>query len=122
MKKNIDRVAIQNFKITNDLLKENLIVSRNIYDKIEKGDNYTNLIDLKDYKSSKPNNSTKSNNCLQFFSFGTSNSNNDNRLPIHKIPSKDNIFIDFDNMSANYNKNNSDSEFSDVDDNVETKV
>jgi hypothetical protein len=122
IKKNIDRVAIQNFKITNDLLKENLMVSRNIYDKIEKGDNYTNLIDLKDYKSSKPNNSTKTNNCLQFFSFGSSNSNNNNRIPIHKIPSKDNIFIDFDNMSTNYNKNNSDSEFSDVDDNVETKV
>jgi len=126
IKKNIDRVAIQNFKITNDLLKENLMVSRNIYDKIEKGDNYTNLIDLKDYKSSKPNNSTKTNNCLQYWCFG-SNSNN-NRIPIpsihniHSIPSKDNIIIDFDNMSVNYNKNNSDSELSDVDDNVETKV
>ena len=133
MKKNIDRVAIQNFKITNDLLKENLMVSRNIYDKIEKGDNYTNLIDLKDYKpnnSTNSTNSTKSNNCLQFWCFGSgsssnSNNNNNNRIPIHSIhniPSKDNIIIDFDNMSVNYNKNNSDSELSDVDDNVETKV
>ena len=124
MKKNIDRNANQNFKVTNDLLKENLIVSRNIYEKIEKGDNfviedhnkYSNFIDLKDYN---PNKSTKSNNCLQFFGLCNNTKNNNKKLP---LSNKNDYAIDFENMSANYNKNNSDSEFSDMDDNVSTKV
>jgi hypothetical protein len=123
MKKNIDRNAIQNFKVTNNLLKENLIVSRNIYEKIEKGDNfviednakYSNFIDLKDYN---PNKSTKSNNCLQFFGL-CNNTKYNKKLP---LSTKNDYVIDFENMSANYNKNNSDSEFSDMDENVSTKV
>lgn len=124
MKKNIDRNANQNFKVTNDLLKENLIVSRNIYEKIDKGDNfviedhnkYSNFIDLKDYNLNK---SSKSNNCLQFFGLCNNTKNNNKKLP---LSNKNDYAIDFENMSANYNKNNSDSEFSDMDDNVSTKV
>jgi hypothetical protein len=123
MKKNIDRNANQNFKVTNNLLKENLIVSRNIYEKIEKGDNFllednnkhSNFIDLKDYN---PNNSIKSNNFLQFFGL-CNNTKYNKKLP---LSTKNDYVIDFENMSANYNKNNSDSEFSDMDDNVSTKV
>ena len=117
LKKNIDKASNRNFKMTNELVKENLMLSKNIYDKIEKGDfvlednNSPNFIDLKDYN---PIKSSKSNNCLQRlglnFSFNKEKSSSLKDL------------IDFDNMSANYNKNNSDSEFSDMDDNVETKV
>ena len=111
IKKNMDKISKQNFKITNNLIKENLSLSKNIYDKMERDEKFSNVIDLKDYNSNNLSN-RGTNNCFKFFSF--TGNNNDK-------PNKE-LMIDFDNASLNYNKNNSDSEFSDMDDNVVTKV
>jgi len=111
IKKNMEKVSKQNFKITNNLIKENLSVSKNIYDMMERDEKFTNFIDLKDYNSNNLSNKV-TNNCFKLFSFTSKN----NDKPIKEL------VIDFDNASVNYNKNNSDSEFSDVDDNVVTKV
>jgi hypothetical protein len=51
IKKNMDKISKQNFKITNNLIKENLSVSKNIYDKMERDEKFSNVIDLKDYNS-----------------------------------------------------------------------
>ena len=109
LKKNIEKVNQRNFKFTNDLMRENLSVSKNIYDKIERDENYPHIIDLQDYPSNK---NTKTSSCFKFFGCGGGET-------VEIV--KDNM-IDFDNMSGIYNKNNSDSDFSDMDDNVETKV
>jgi hypothetical protein len=109
LKKNIEKVNQRNFKFTNDLMRENLSVSKNIYDKIERDENYPHIIDLQDYSSNK---NSKPSSCFTFFGCGSGET-------VEIV--KDNI-IDFDNMSGIYNKNNSDSDFSDMDDNVETKV
>jgi hypothetical protein len=111
IKKNMDKISKQNFKITNNLIKENLSVSKNIYDKMERDEKFSNVIDLKDYNSNNLSNRV-TNNCFKFFNF----TGNNNDKPIKEL------MIDFDNASLNYNKNNSDSEFSDMDDNVVTKV
>jgi hypothetical protein len=109
LKKNIEKVNQRNFKFTNDLMRENLTVSKNIYDKIESDENYPHIIDLQDYPSNK---NSKPSSCFTFFGCGSGET-------VEIV--KDNM-IDFDNMSGIYNKNNSDSDFSDMDDNVETKV
>jgi hypothetical protein len=112
-KKNIDKVNNRNFKFTNELIRENLELSKTIYDKIEKNDNFSShVIDLHDFTNNKTNSSNDSNGCLKFFGIYSGNTSK----------SKDIILHDFDNNSVIYNKNNSDSDFSDMDDNVETKV
>jgi len=111
LKKNIEKVNERNFKLTNDLMRENLTVSKNIYDKIERDENSPHIIDLHDYPN-KTNKTNKTKSCYNFFGCAGGET-------VEIV--KDNM-IDFDNMSGIYNKNNSDSDFSDVDDNVETTV
>ena len=43
IKENIDKLSIQNYKLTNDLLNQNINLSKNIYEKIEEGNNGFNL-------------------------------------------------------------------------------
>ena len=119
LKKNLDKMNERNFKITNELLKDNLKWSRNIYEKIDKGDlrkkeyvlNSTNvsengdypiIIDLKNTDSLLA--SDDSNKCFRFFGL-----------------SKNKGYAnDYDQEFKN--KNNSDSDFSDMDENVMTIV
>jgi hypothetical protein len=120
LKKNLDKINERNFKITNDLLKDNLKWSRNIYEKIEKGESrkkddiFTNgmnmsengdypiIIDLKNTDSLLTNDD--SNKCFRFFGLCKNNGTTNN------------YGKEFKNM------NNSDSDFSDMDENVETVV
>jgi len=44
IKENIDKLSIQNYKLTNDLLNQNINLSKNIYEKIEEGNNGFNLM------------------------------------------------------------------------------
>ena len=119
LKKNLDKINERNFKITNELLKDNLKWSRNIYEKIDKGDyrkketvlnsanvsengDYPIIIDLKNTDSILASND--SNKCFRFFGLYKNYGNTN------------------DYGAENKNKNNSDSDFSDMDENVETIV
>jgi hypothetical protein len=119
-KKNLDKMNERNFKLTNELLRDNLKWSRNIYEKIDKvdfrkkEDNFTNgmnnsengdypiIIDLKNTESLLANDD--SNKCFRFFGICKNNENINDYGQEFK------------------NKNNSDSDFSDMDENVETIV
>jgi hypothetical protein len=112
IKKNLDALSIKNFKITNDLISENINLSKNIYDKIEKGIVCQNDVVPKKSRFSK---------IISLFDVGNSEKNmnhyNKNELENNFMNYKD----AFENQSY-YNRKNSDSDFSDMDINVDTKV
>jgi hypothetical protein len=112
IKKNLDDLSIKNFKITNELINENINLSKNIYDKIEKGIVCQNDVVPKKSRFSK---------IISLFDVGNSEKNmnhyNKNELESNFMDYKE----VFENQSY-YNRKNSDSDFSDMDINVDTKV
>lgn len=119
LKKNLDKMNERNFKLTNELLRDNLKWSRNIYEKIDRVDfrkketvlnsanvsengDYPIIIDLKNTDSLLA--SDDSNKCFRFFGLCKNYGNTNDYGAEYK------------------NKNNSDSDFSDMDENVETTV
>jgi hypothetical protein len=112
MKKNMDKYNKQNFKLTNNLLAKNLNMSQNIYEKLENG-GYKNFGDKQKESSQFFD--------LNFMSFGNSNSNSNNNIVTLFDVEKNNINMEFDNMTV-YNRKTSESDYSDMDANVETKV
>jgi len=112
IKKNLDELSIKNFKITNELIHENINLSKNIYDKIEQG--------IVCHNTPKK---TRFRRFISLFDVGNSEKN---------IEKEDNTIGDFNNTNnkyhdvfenqSYYNRKNSDSDFSDMDINVETKV
>ena len=110
--KNLDDLSIKNFKITNELINENINLSKNIYDKIEKG--------MVCHKGTIPKKSHLS-KIISLFDVSNSEKNmkydNKNQLESNFMDYKE----VFENQSY-YNRKNSDSDFSDMDINVDTKV
>jgi hypothetical protein len=112
IKQNLDDLSIKNFKITNELINENINLSKNIYDKIEKG--------MICHKGTIPKKSHLS-KIISLFDVSNSekNMNHDNKNQLESN------FMDYKEVFENqsyYNRKNSDSDFSDMDINVDTKV
>lgn len=109
LKKNMDKYNKHNFKLTNDLLVKNLNMTQNIYEKMETGGKNTTI----EKESAK------------FFDLNLSSFYNSNSKPniitLFDIE-KNNINMDYDETRTVYNRKTSDSDFSDMDANVETKV
>ena len=112
IKKNLDDLTIKNYKLTADLINKNLALSQNIYNKIEEGGLNNNA------NAKSPNNtkyfSKSPNTFINLFDIANSekkydftNDNDGEREP-------ENLII--------YGRKTSDSDFSDMDINVETKV
>ena len=116
IKQNLDNMTIKNFKITNNLINENINLSKNIYDKIEQG--------IVCHKEATPTKSRIS-KFINLFEIGNSekkmtpDENNNDETENNFMNYKD--AFSFENQSY-YNRKNSDSDFSDMDINVETKV
>jgi hypothetical protein len=116
IKQNMDKISIKNYKMTSELINKNMNLTKNIYDKIEEG------IICQNNKPQK----TGVNRIFSLFDIGNNEKKND-------------YIIDQTGENFNYNANNtnnlnlfetqsycnrknSDSDFSDMDINVETKV
>ena len=116
IKQNLDKISIKNYKMTSELINKNMNLTKNIYDKIEEG------IICQNNKPQK----TGVNRIFSLFDIGNNEKKND-------------YIIDQTGENFNYNANNtnnlnlfetqsycnrknSDSDFSDMDINVETKV
>jgi hypothetical protein len=117
IKQNLDRMTVKNFKITTELINENINLSKNIYDKIEQGmvcqNNYPN-----------PKNNGIRNRIISLFDIGHSEKNIEKEYNIDyntNVNNNNNYRDVFENQSY-CNRKNSDSDFSDMDINVETKV
>ena len=112
IKQNLDSISIKNYKLTSELINEHMHLSKNIYDKIEQGTLYQN----------KPNPKKGGfNRIISLFDVSNSEKN-------MKYDNKDQLesnFMDYKEVfetQSYYNRKNSDSDFSDMDINVETKV
>lgn len=111
IKENMDKLSIQNHKLTNELISKNITLSKNIYDKMEKGNPYY-------YSENSGNENKKSSFGFSkiinlFDKNGNSKNNENNNKNLDSSVIEDTIF---------YARKNSDSDFSDMDINVETKV
>jgi len=101
IKENIDKLSIQNYKLTNDLLNQNINLSKNIYEKIEEGNNGFNL--------NIPKKKTNLSKIINLFNSESSKNLDDNNIELYK-------------NEISYVRKNSDSDFSDMDIHVDTKV
>lgn len=114
IKQNLDKMSVKNFKITNELINENINLSKNIYDKIEQG-----MICQNNYPT--PKNRGIRNRIISLFDVGHSEKNIEKEDNIIDYNNDNNYRDVFENQSY-CNRKNSDSDFSDMDINVETKV
>jgi hypothetical protein len=103
IKENMDKISIQNHKLTNELISKNITLSKNIYDKMEEGNPYYHGNDNK-------KNRFGFSKIINLFD-NENNENSNKKLDSAII--EDGIF---------YARKSSDSDFSDMDVNVETKV
>jgi hypothetical protein len=104
IKQNLDSISMKNYKSTSELINEHIHLSKNIYDKIEQGIVYQN----------KPNPKKGFNRIISLFDIGNSEKKNE-----YNNDNNDSVL--FENQIY-YNRKNSDSDFSDMDINVDTKV
>jgi len=114
IKQNLDKISIKNYKLTSELINKNMSLSKNVYDKLEKGvmcqnnnpqkTGFNRIINLFDIGNNEKKNEYLSNEIQENFNYG-----NTNNLSIFETQSY-------------CNRKNSDSDFSDMDINVETKV
>jgi hypothetical protein len=103
IRKNLDKMNVNNFKLTQELIKENITLSKTIYDKLEKGG-----------LPPKTDNKSKFQNIISLFDISGNKDESESEKKFVDI-------IDvYENQS--YNRKNSDSDFSDMDINVDTKV
>ena len=113
LKKNMDKYNKHNFKLTNDLLVKNLNMTQNIYEKMKTVGNTTiekessKFFDLNIGSFSNSNSKPK---IITLFDIENNNNNNNNNN------------MDYDETITVYNRKTSDSDFSDMDANVVTKV
>jgi hypothetical protein len=114
IKQDLDKISIKNYKLTSELINKNMSLSKNIYDKLEKG------IMCQNNKPAK----TGGNRIINLFDIG--NSDKKNEYTFSDI--EENLNYDNTNNLSVFetqsycNRKNSDSDFSDMDINVETKV
>jgi hypothetical protein len=101
IKENIDKLSIQNYKLTNNLLNENITLSKNIYEKIEEGKNGVNNVTI-------PKRKLGFQRIINLFDSGGSKEIDENNIQLYK-------------NEISYERKNSDSDFSDMDIHVETK-
>jgi hypothetical protein len=101
IKENIDKLSIQNYKLTNNLLNENITLSKNIYEKIEEGKNGVNNVTI-------PKKKLGFQRIINLFDSGGSKEIDENNIQLYK-------------NEISYERKNSDSDFSDMDIHVETK-
>jgi hypothetical protein len=114
IKQDLDKISIKNYKLTSELINKNMNLSKNIYDKLEKG------VMCQNNKPTK----TGLNRIINLFDIG--NNEKKNECIINDIEENLN-YGNTNNLSVfetqSYcNRKNSDSDFSDMDINVETKV
>ena len=112
IKQNLDKISIKNYKLTSELINKNMNLSKNIYDKIEEGTMFQN----------KPK-KTAANRIISLFDIG--NKEKKNEYIVNDIEENFNYNNNNPNLyeTQSYcNRKNSDSDFSDMDINVETKV
>jgi hypothetical protein len=115
IKQNLDSISIKNYKLTSELINEHMHLSKNIYDKIEQGIVYQN----------KPNPKKGFNRIISLFDIGNGNGenkyefNNENNDNNDNNGNNENIIFE---TQSYCNRKNSDSDFSDMDINVDTKV
>jgi hypothetical protein len=113
IKQNLDKISIKNYKLTSELINKNMNLSKNIYDKLEKGvmsqnnkpqkTGFNRIINLFDIANNEKKNECIINDIEENFNYGNNNLN---------------LF----ETQSYCNRKNSDSDFSDMDINVETKV
>jgi hypothetical protein len=115
IKQNLDKISIKNYKLTSELINKNMNLSKNIYDKLEEGITYQN---------NKPQ-KTAFNRIINLFDIA----NNDKKGDYIINETGDNFNYNNNTNALNLfetqsycNRKNSDSDFSDMDINVETKV
>ena len=123
IKQDLDKISIKNYKLTSELINKNMNLSKNIYDKLEGGimcqnkppksavNRIINLFDI--------GNNEKKNECINEMEDKFYHSNNTNTNTNANI---NNNYIDIYETQSYCNRKNSDSDFSDMDINVETKV
>jgi hypothetical protein len=114
IKQDLDKISIKNYKLTSELINKNMSLSKNIYDKLEKGvmcqnnkppkTGFNRIINLFDIGNNEKKNEYLSNEIQENFNY-----DNTNNLSVFETQSY-------------CNRKNSDSDFSDMDINVETKV
>jgi hypothetical protein len=115
IKQDLDKISIKNYKLTSELINKNMNLSKNIYDKLEEG-------------ITSQNNKPQKSGINKFFTlFDVGNNekkndyiNNDNEEDFNYNNNTNNLNL-FETQSY-CNRKNSDSDFSDMDINVETKV
>jgi hypothetical protein len=113
IKQNLDKISIKNYKLTSELITKNMNLSKTIYDKIEEGIMCQN---------DKPKNSGF-NKFFTLFDIGNNEKKKEyiiNDIEENFNSSNNNLNL-FETQSY-CNRKNSDSDFSDMDINVETKV
>jgi hypothetical protein len=103
MKQKIDEITIKNYKLTNELINKNIALSQNIYNKIEEGTFSRN----KDPK--------KTSTFINLFDITNSEKKHDSN-------NNNNNSNEYENSIICYERKYSDSDFSDMDINVGTKV
>jgi hypothetical protein len=120
IKQDLDKISIKNYKLTSELINKNMNLSKNIYDKLENGVMYQNkpkkttanrIISLFDIGNNEKKNDYIINNNEENFNYNNNADANNN-----------NNYINLYETQSYCNRKNSDSDFSDMDINVETKV
>jgi hypothetical protein len=110
IKQDLDKISIKNYKLTSELINKNMNLSKNIYDKLEAGIMCQN----------KPPKSAV-NRIINLFDIG--NNEKKNEYINNDIEEKFNYNnLNLFETQSYCNRKNSDSDFSDMDINVETKV
>ncbi len=107
IKKEMENQNLQNIKLTNNLIKENLVLSKTIYDNFDNSKK-NNFVDLKDYQIEKESKK-------KYFKIFDDLLNKKNKNDVENKSEKENLKI-------YNNRNNSDSDLTDMDDNVISKV
>jgi hypothetical protein len=135
IRKNLDKLTIKNYKLTSELINKNIDLTKSVYDKIEQGVMCQNV-----YHEPPSPKKYGLNRIIKLFNIGNSENNENSEKKGKYHISKDNLYLDLDsnlhtnnsNLEYDYkssfetqsycNRKNSDSDFSDMDINVDTKV
>ena len=115
IKQNLDKISIKNYKLTSELINKNMNLSKNIYDKLEAG------IMCQNNKAQK----TGVNRIFSLFDIGNNEKKNDyinNDIEENFNHNNNANYLNLFETQSYCNRKNSDSDFSDMDINVETKV
>jgi len=113
IKQNLDKISIKNYKLTHELINKNIDLSKSIYNKIEQGEA------CHDYNIHLNPKKSGLNKIISLFDIGNSDKTKEVlNGHLDENNNNDNIF----ETQSYHNRKNSDSDFSDMDINVDTKV